>query len=1528
MSDLSLALLGGFKLQDGSGEAVPVRQKRIQALLGYLAMHPGQAQRRVKLASLLWSRSDDEHARQSLRQTIRELRKSPLLADHAGLIVTPDAITMADDGFTIDVADFLRTAAEDSVASLEEALEHYQGEFLEGLDLNEPVFEDWLAETRRDLGDSALKTMLKLLDAYESDGDGEAGLRIARKILTVDRFQETAHRAVMRCLSQLGRRTDAIQHFKTCSESLKSELGVEPAHETVKLYHEIQKSTGDGQFDDSGSDSRISSSGEILTPVPQTKLTRASKFAAIAALGLIVAIVGVFAIFGPLDSKQAGWSKADGTPTDDPLLAMPQGPSIAILAFDNMSDDPGQDYFADGLVEDILTRLAQFSDLRVISRNSSFQYKGHAVDIRRIGEELGAQYVLEGSVRRSETSLRVSTQLLDSADGSHVWATSFDRDLTVEDIFQIQDVIAEGIVGALGGSFGAIRRDAATKNLQSYECYLRFVAYDVEQTASSHKASRECLEKVVEAEPRYSQALAALAIIYTEEHNLGFNPRPELYDALPRAIKTGQAAIKIDPENAFAHFALAYAYYGAGDLRKFYSFGRKSISLNPNNPTTLANLGAHMIFAGNIDDGEPFLDKALALNANYHPGWWDIAKAFAFYHRGEYEKAAVVYEKIDMPDFYFAHLWSIAVNAMAGRQSAADNSLRELDRVYPGFTIETFREAIKPYNTSVELADQLELGLRKGGLPEASSRPAIAVLPFTNMSDKPEQDYFADGITEDIITRLSHFSDLAVVARISTFKYRSSEFDVREIGQKLGAADVLEGSVQRSHETVRITAQLLDAREGTHVWAETFDRELTAASIFAVQDEITTRVASAIGGNFGAVAAARILELKTQVPEQLETYECILLGFQYERVVDADSHLAARTCLEAAVAREPDYVDALAWLGQIYLEEIWSGFNPRDDGPSSIEAAFDVLDRAVSLDPKHQKTRHALAFAHFSKGNFGQFQLEARKAIVLNPNNPGTLSEMAWMMAFSGDWDGGMELFARIQELMSEMPPWVHIVPYNFHYRNGEYALAVEDARHFAELGHWAYWLYLGQAHAQLGNADEALTVLAEVRKMEPDLSVPMLRETYDALFAEQSHIAHLIEGYEKMLAFEASANPSRPVIAVLPLTNMSDDPAQDYFADGITEDIITRLSGFQDLGVIARNSTFRYKGNTSDVRTIGGELNASHIVEGSIRTTSDRFRVTVRLINSEDGNHLWSEAYDRNRSASDIFDIQDEIATKVATTIGDEQGVISRTQAVATRLRAPSNLSSYQCVLRMHEYNRVITPAAHLVARNCIEEVVRKDPGYAIAWASLAELNADTFAIGFNPVEAPLEKAIEAAEAALALDPMNQYARWSLAYTYFQMRDLDKFLVAVDRVIEVNPNNAYWVGNVGWGLMFAGQWERGRAMIDEAISLNPYHPGWWHYPTLIHDYIRGDYIAALAEAEKLGLPDFFWSPAMFAAIYGQLGRPAEAKKAVTDLLGLNPDFVERPRFYIGAYVFSDETVEQLIGGLQKAGLEISAKAN
>jgi TolB-like protein/class 3 adenylate cyclase/Tfp pilus assembly protein PilF len=398
-------------------------------------------------------------------------------------------------------------------------------------------------------------------------------------------------------------------------------------------------------------------------------------------------------------------------------------------------------------------------------------------------------------------------------------------------------------------------------------------------------------------------------------------------------------------------------------------------------------------------------------------------------------------------------------------------------------------------------------------------------------------------------------------------------------------------------------------------------------------------------------------------------------------------------------------------------------------------------------------------------------------------------------------------------------------------------------------------------------------------------------------------------------------AMPSGPSIAVLPFVNLTGDPAQEYFVDGVTEDIITELSKFQPFRVIARNSTFRYKGQAVDVREVGRDLGADYVVEGSVRRLPDRVRVTVQLHDAGDGKHLWGETYNRDLTAADVFAIQDEITQQVTSSIADAQGVISRSIFKEARRKGTNELSSYECVLRLHEYNRVITAEAHLAALECLERTVKADPDYSDAWAALSEIYAEMHALGFNPKDNPLDLALDAAERAVSLDGTSQHAQWALAYAYFQRHDLENSFAALDRTVSLNPNDAYYLGYAGWAIAFLGQWERGRALVEKATKLSPYYPGWWHYPFVIQYYYQGEYDRAIAEAQKLNLPDLFWTPLLYAVIYAQTGRTAEAEAQLSEALRQNPDLAIRPRHYLGNYIFPEDVIERIMEGLRKAGL-------
>jgi adenylate cyclase len=399
-------------------------------------------------------------------------------------------------------------------------------------------------------------------------------------------------------------------------------------------------------------------------------------------------------------------------------------------------------------------------------------------------------------------------------------------------------------------------------------------------------------------------------------------------------------------------------------------------------------------------------------------------------------------------------------------------------------------------------------------------------------------------------------------------------------------------------------------------------------------------------------------------------------------------------------------------------------------------------------------------------------------------------------------------------------------------------------------------------------------------------------------------------------------ALPTGPVVAVLPFENLSRDTDQEYFSDGLTDDIITALSRFKDLFVIARNSTFRYKGQAVDVRQLSRELGARYVLEGSVQKAGNTLRVTAQLLDAKDGTHLWAETYDRELSASSIFAVQDEISEQVVATIAGGQGVISRTRFSEVKGKPTDQLDAYESVLQHYVYNRDnIVGIEHAKLRDALERAVDSDPGYADAWACLSAIYTDEYRYNFNPLPDSLDRALEAARRAVASDPGSQRAHLALAAAYFYRHELDAFFAEAERTIALNPNDAMVLAGLGTRLHWAGD-ERGIDLVRRAMKLDPFHPTWCHVPIASHHFERGEYEEALAAARKIDMPGYFRAQIILAAIYAELGRQKEARSALEKLLELYPDFttgklVEEWR----KWNVPDERTRHYVAALRKAGL-------
>jgi serine/threonine protein kinase/tetratricopeptide (TPR) repeat protein len=393
--------------------------------------------------------------------------------------------------------------------------------------------------------------------------------------------------------------------------------------------------------------------------------------------------------------------------------------------------------------------------------------------------------------------------------------------------------------------------------------------------------------------------------------------------------------------------------------------------------------------------------------------------------------------------------------------------------------------------------------------------------------------------------------------------------------------------------------------------------------------------------------------------------------------------------------------------------------------------------------------------------------------------------------------------------------------------------------------------------------------------------------------------------------------------VAVLPFRGASDADLE-ALADGLTEDVTTGFSRFPYLQVIAHNSAMAYKGRAADIRTVGRELGARYVIEGSIRKRGRAIRVSAQLTDAVSGTQLWAEAFDREINDAGTFQVQDDLTDHIVTTVADGYGVLVRSMATPTRDRKVEELSASELVLRHYAFMQQVDPQEHAVLRAGLERALEREPNHATAWACLSNLYQLEYFDRFNPQEKPLERAREAAWRAVKIDPACQMGWKELAAVHFFSRDFTAFRETAERAMSLNPRDGTTLAYMAIMIAFSGDWQRGVALAQRAIELNRHHPGWYHLVLFHHHYRKRDYEVALQAAKKINMPEFHWRHLTAAAACGMLGRHEEARTAIESLRKYNPTFLnlENVREDIQMWDPEQDEVEQFLQGLQKAGLK------
>jgi adenylate cyclase len=436
------------------------------------------------------------------------------------------------------------------------------------------------------------------------------------------------------------------------------------------------------------------------------------------------ALAGVGAVLVAVAAVAGWWLLIGGparveepVPTEMGVLELPDKPSIAVLPFANMSDDPGQEYFSDGISEDLITDLSRISGLFVIARNSSFVYKDRNVNVEQVGRELGVRYVLEGSVRKADDRVRITAQLVDATTGGHLWADRYDRKL--EDIFALQDEVTGKIVDALEVSLTESERadmeQAPTDNLMAYDYFLRGVAYFNLTTKGMNVRAREMFERAIELDPDFSEAYAFLGWTHMFDWWMQWSDDPE---KLRQAFGVAEQALVLNDSQAVAHGLVAWRYIYDRDYDKAIAEAEQAVALAPSGSSSHIYLAQTLNFSGRPRDAIPIGEKAMRLDPQF--AWMSYQPLSESYRlTGRLEEAISWSKRILQvnPDFLLARVYLASMYAELGRDEEAEAEVSEIYRISPTFSSAEVRRRTPPYKDPAEL-DRLVSTLRKAGLKE------------------------------------------------------------------------------------------------------------------------------------------------------------------------------------------------------------------------------------------------------------------------------------------------------------------------------------------------------------------------------------------------------------------------------------------------------------------------------------------------------------------------------------------------------------------------------------------------------------------------------------------------------------------------------------------------------------------------------------------------------------------------------------------------------------------------------------------
>ncbi len=387
------------------------------------------------------------------------------------------------------------------------------------------------------------------------------------------------------------------------------------------------------------------------------------------------------------------------------------------------------------------------------------------------------------------------------------------------------------------------------------------------------------------------------------------------------------------------------------------------------------------------------------------------------------------------------------------------------------------------------------------------------------------------------------------------------------------------------------------------------------------------------------------------------------------------------------------------------------------------------------------------------------------------------------------------------------------------------------------------------------------------------------------------------------------------PAVLVRPLSNFSGNPEFDFWGVGLATELADELYRYPDIRVMTANS--------KDWEREFDQTEAQFVIGGTVRSDENCIKMTVQLTSTRTGRLIWSESCRSPIEAPGILALQEEFARQAAVKIAGERGWIAKSLDISSKRHPPQHSDVYEAVLRYYEYDLTMTPAAFSRALTALQKAVAIDPDCGPAWSMLARLFAEIYVLDIAGFEDPLARALEYGRKGVRLLPEDKRSRAMLACVHVFRSDLPTGLAEAERALNLQPQSLFMLDAIGYLMTLMGAWERGPALIEKIIRMNPFYSNCVHLALWLNCLRQKNYAAACREAMKLNRPALFWDHLARASAHGLLGNIEDGRQAAAELLNLTPDFAERGRMLIGRYIKFEDIAERIIQGLTAVGIAV-----